>query len=175
MSTPYIGEIQIFGFDYAPYGWAYCGGVTIPVQQNTALFSLIGAQYGGNGSTTFQLPNLVNRVAVSRGQGPGLSPYAIGETAGDNAVSLTLTEMPSHSHALSAANGPDSRTSAPTTGQALSSPVQSRAFRSGAAVNASLHPAALGVAGNGTPHENRQPALAMNYCIALQGTFPSFN
>ncbi|MND44985.1 tail fiber protein [uncultured Brevundimonas sp.] len=175
MTNPYVGEIQIFGFDYAPHTWAFCNGATLPIQQNTALFSLIGIQYGGNGTSNYQLPNLVNRVAVSQGQGPGLTPYAIGETVGASSVTLSITEMPQHSHTLQAANGPDNRLGAPVTGSALSSPVQSRTFRSGVAPNAALHPLAIGIAGNGAAHENRQPVLALNYCIALQGDFPSFN
>jgi microcystin-dependent protein len=175
MTNPYVGEIQIFGFGFAPYRWAYCNGATLPIQQNTALFSLIGTNYGGNGTSNYQLPNLVNRVAVSYGQGPGLTPYVIGETLGQNGVSLSITEMPQHSHTLLAANGPDNRAGTPTASNALSSPVQSRTFRSGVAANTNLHPLAIGVAGNGSPHENRQPVLALNYCIALQGAFPAFN
>ncbi|MNR29295.1 hypothetical protein D3C85_1466740 [compost metagenome] len=121
------------------------------------------------------MPNLVNRAAVSYGQGPGLTPYVIGETLGQSGVALSIMEMPQHSHTLLAANGPDNRASTPAAGNALSSPVQSRTFRSGVAANANLHPSAIGVAGNGLPHENRQPALALNYCIALQGEFPAFN
>lgn len=175
MTNPYVGEIQIFAFDYAPSTWAFCNGATVPIQQNTALFSLIGTHYGGNGTSNYQLPNLVNRVAVSQGQGPGLAPYVIGETVGASSVALSITEMPSHSHTLLAANGPDNRLGTPVAGSALSSPVQSRTFRSGVAANTALHPVAIGVAGNGAPHENRQPVLALNYCIALRGEFPSFN
>lgn len=175
MADAFYGQIQIFGFAFAPRNWAFCNGATIPIQQNSALFTLIGNRYGGNGATNFQLPNLVNRVAVSQGQGPGLRPYAIGQTAGANAVTLTTAEMPAHRHPLSAANGPNNRTGAPTTGQALSSPVQSRTFRSGVTPNADLSPQALSVTGQGNAHENRQPVMAMSYCICLQGEFPSFN
>lgn len=174
MAYPFIGEIQIFGCNYAPAGWAYCTGSTLPIQQYSTLFTLIGIQYGGNGSTNFQLPNLVNRIAIGAGQGPDLSPYAMGETPGANGVALTAPQIPAHTHGLSAANGPNGRSAPPVSGYALSSPVQSRIFRSEPTPNTTLHPSANGIAGTGAAHENRQPVLAMNHCIALQGEFPSF-
>lgn len=174
MSEPFVGEIQLFGFSYAPYHWALCAGQTLPIQQNTALFALLGTQYGGNGTTTFQLPNLCGRTPVSQGQGPGLSLYGIGETAGVNTVTLTTTEMPTHNHNLSVANGSGARSSTPSANQSLSTPGQSRIFTPGT-VNTPLSPNTLTAAGGGLAHDNRQPFLAMNYSIALYGVFPSFN
>ncbi|MDT0977977.1 tail fiber protein, partial [Staphylococcus pseudintermedius] len=104
MTEPFVGQIQIFGFNFAPRDWAVCNGVTMPIQQNTALFSLLGTQYGGNGQTTFQLPNFINRAATQQGQGPGLTPHSIGEPYGVNAVTLTTLQMPAHSHALNVYN-----------------------------------------------------------------------
>src|SRR5271170_5869901 len=100
MSTPYLSEIRIFSFDYAPEGWAMCNGQTLPISQNTALFALLGTTYGGNGTTTFALPNLQSRVAVHQGQGSGLSPYVIGETTGAESVTLLASQMPSHTHSI---------------------------------------------------------------------------
>lgn len=175
MSEPYVGEVQLFGFSYAPYQWAMCAGQTLAIQQNTALFSLLGVQYGGNGSTTYQLPNLTGRTPVNQGQGAGLTPYTIGETAGVYQVSLTTQEIPQHTHALSIANGAAGRTSSPAAGQSLSSPGQTRAFLPGGSPNTQMHPTTIGLTGGGMPHSNRQPYLAMNYSIALYGVFPSFN
>ena len=120
MTEPFIGEIQLFGFNFPPRGWSYCNGVTMPIQQNTALFSLLGTQYGGNGQSTFQLPNLTTRGACSLGQGPGLSNRVQGETFGNALVTLTTQQMPAHSHGLVAYSQPDltKRTNVPATGAA---------------------------------------------------------
>ncbi|GAB2503998.1 phage tail protein [Arenimonas alkanexedens] len=180
MSDPFIGEIQIFGFNFNPRGWAFCNGATLPIQQNTALFSLLGTTYGGNGQTTFQLPNFAGRAAAGRGQGPGLSSRTQGETFGVNTVPLTAGQIPAHSHGLViyAQNDPTKRSGSPTSGSALS--VSSNAavtsFRpaAGANLNAQFAPGMLQpAAGGGLPHTNQQPYLSMNFCIALQGIFPS--
>ena len=174
MTEPFVGQIQLFGFTFAPRGWATCNGVTMAIQQNTALFSLLGTQYGGNGQTTFQLPNFVNRAATNQGNGPGLTPHTAGETYGVSSVTLNTQQMPAHTHSLNIYNQPtDSKKAAsPSTGNALGSPSMST-FVAGAA-NAPFAPTVLVPAGGGQPHENRQPYLAMNFCIALQGVFPAF-
>lgn len=175
MTEPFIGQIQIYGFNFAPRGWAACNGVTMPIQQNTALFALLGTQYGGNGQTTFQLPNYVNRAATHMGQGPGLTPHNVGETYGVNSVTLTTQQIPAHNHSLNVYNQPtDSKKApSPSTGNSLGSPSMS-AFVAGTSANAPFSPTVLQPAGGGQPHENRQPYLAMNFCIALQGVFPAF-
>lgn len=176
MTEPFVGEIQLFGFNFAPRGWASCNGATLAIQQNTALFSLLGTNYGGNGTTTFQLPNFVNRAACNQGQGPGLTPRSMGETFGSNSVTLQQGEMPGHSHTLTAYNQPTGtlRTSAPAPGNYLGIPTLSNPFIGGLQPNVQFAPTMCGPAGGGQPHENRQPYLASNFCIALQGIFPSF-
>ncbi|WP_363796772.1 tail fiber protein [Lysobacter firmicutimachus] len=174
MSEPFIGQIQLFGFNFPPRGWAFCNGATLAIQQNTALFSLLGTQYGGNGQTTFQLPNLANRAACEQGQGPALTDRTIGEVFGSNSVTLTSQQMPQHTHTMQIYNQNDvsKRQASPANGNALGSPAAS-AFFNGAA-NSPFPPTVIQPAGGGQPHENRQPYLAMNFCIALQGVFPSF-
>ncbi|MBB6576084.1 microcystin-dependent protein [Comamonas odontotermitis] len=177
MSEPYIGEIQIFGFNFAPRGWAFCNGAIMPIQQNTALFALLGTQYGGNGQTTYQLPDLMNRAACSQGQGPGLTPRTIGETFGSSTVTLLQQEMPNHTHTLQFFNqgDPAKRLSTPQANAALNLPSQAASkFFAPAGGMTALAPTALQPAGGSQPHENRQPYLALNFCIALQGVFPSF-
>ncbi|MET4729548.1 microcystin-dependent protein [Lysobacter enzymogenes] len=175
MTEPFIGQIQIFGFNFNPRGWAFCNGTTMPIQQNTALFSLLGTQYGGNGQTTFQLPNFVNRAACEVGQGPGLTPRSVGETFGSNSVTLNTQQMPAHTHIvqLYGQNDTGKRAGTPSTGNFLGTPA-STAFAAGT-TDAPFSPTVIQPAGGGQPHENRQPYLAMNFCIALQGVFPSFS
>ena len=176
MTEPFIGEIQLFGFNFAPRGWASCNGATLAIQQNTALFALLGTNYGGNGQTTFQLPNFVNRAGCNQGQGPGLTPRTIGEVFGSNSVTLTQGEMPAHGHTLTAYNQPTGtlRTSTPAPSNFLGIPTLSNPFIGGVPPNVQFAPVMCGPAGGGQPHENRQPYLASNFCIALQGIFPSF-
>lgn len=178
MTEPFLGQIQTFGFNFSPKGWAACNGATLAIQQNTALFALLGVQYGGNGTATFQLPNLVMRSPCQQGNGPGLSPRMIGETFGVAEVALTLPEMPAHRHTLNAFAPADisKRSGAPVAGGGLSMPA-SNAVKpfSNAAPNTALSPSMLAPnSGGNQSHENRQPYLAVNFCIALQGVFPSF-
>lgn len=175
MSDPYIGEIQIYGFTFNPRGWAFCNGATQSIAQNSALFSLLGTTYGGDGMTTFGLPNLQGRTPIGISQGPGLSNRTLGEMAGTESVTLTATQMPGHTHALQAYLGSQNRSATPTGGVMLSSPAATRAFVPNTAGNTTLHPSALTPVGGGQPHENRQPYLVLNYCIALEGIFPSTN
>ena len=178
MTEPFIGEIQLFGFNFPPRCWAFCNGATLGIQQNTALFSLLGTNYGGNGTTNFQLPNFVTRAAIEQGQGPGLTPRSVGESYGSNSVTLTQDNMPSHSLPLTIYNQPDGtkRTSTPAPGNYLGLPTTGTPFVSSATANAQFSPNMIGPSsGEPQPHENRQPYLATNFCIALQGVFPSFD
>ncbi len=180
MTTPFIGEIQLFGFSFPPRGWAYCRGSLLSIAQNTALFSLLGTTYGGNGQTTFALPNLSGRAAGGLGQGPGLSPRTLGEAYGASTVTLTSSQMPAHTHAVSvyAQANTSRRAGTPATNSALSSPSASTStpFRAGTAPDTTFAPGMLSMAaGSGFPHENQQPYLALNFSIALQGIFPSRN
>lgn len=177
MTEPFVGQIQIFAFNFNPRGWAFCNGAIMPIQQNTALFSLLGTQYGGDGRTTFQLPNFIGSAACNASPlspPPGLTARVMGETFGSNSVTLTTDEMPAHTHAVTVYNQTDAtkRTANPSTGSALASPAIS-AFTAGTA-NAPFSNTLVMPTGNNQPHENRQPYLAMNFCIALQGIFPSF-
>ena len=180
MTEPYIGEVQHFGFNFNPRGWAFCNGATLPIQQNTALFSLLGTQYGGNGQTTFQLPNLNGRATTQQGTGPGLTPRTIGQSFGVNTVTLTTQELPTHTHAATYYAQTDiaKRTGTPAAGVALSVPTDSEVFpfvTSSPTVNAQFSPTMIQPSsGGGQPHANQQPYLAINFCIALAGQFPSF-
>lgn len=178
MTEPFVGEIQLFGFNFNPRGWAFCNGATLPIQQNTALFALLGTQYGGNGQTTFQLPNFAGRLGTQQGQGPGLTPRSIGETFGANQVSLTAAQIPAHTHVVNAWSQTAAGTgrSAPVAGGGLSflSATSARSFGTGA-MDTTLAPGTLQPnAGGDQPHSNQQPFLGLNFCIALQGVFPSF-
>jgi microcystin-dependent protein len=174
VTQPFIGEIQLFGFNFNPRGWAFANGATLAISQNTALFSLIGTIYGGNGQTTFQLPNFAGRAGCEQGNGPGLSQRALGDTFGANTVTLTSNQIPQHNHGINAFVPPGAN--APATNGALSQPALSanRPFSS-AAPNTTFAPNMIAPSqGGGFPHENQQPYLAVNFCIALQGIYPSF-
>lgn len=175
MTEPFLGEIQIFGFGFAPRGFAACNGALLAIQQNTALFSLLGTSYGGDGRTTFQLPNLAARGACNQGGGPGLTPRSLGDTFGEASVTLSADQMPNHTHSVMVFAQADAtkRTNTPSPGNALIIPATAAPFATGTA-NAPFGPNLIGPAGNGNPHENHQPYLAVNFCIALQGVFPSF-
>ncbi|GAB3346938.1 phage tail protein [Lysobacter tyrosinilyticus] len=179
MTEPFIGEIQLFGFNFNPRGWAFCNGATLPIAQNTALFSLLGTQYGGNGQTTFQLPNFASRAGCEQGQAPGLTPRTIGETFGTSSVTLTNNEIPSHNHTLTLFSQSDAskRASSPSAGNALSSVTVGTTlpFLPPGTTNTQFAPNMISpFNGGGLPHENEQPYLGTNFCIALQGVFPSF-
>jgi len=177
VTTPFLGEIQIFGFNYTPEGWAPCNGTTLPIQQYSALYSLIGTTYGGNGTTTFQLPNFTGRAACSQGQGPGLTDRSIGENFGEDEVSLTSAEIPSHNHVLNLYHQPNSalQKNVPASGYALTGPAETSPFVASATPNTTFAIPVVGIAGSGLPHENCQPLVPLNFCIALQGAFPAFN
>jgi microcystin-dependent protein len=169
MSDPFIGEVKIFAGTFAPRGWAFCDGQVLPIAQNTALFSLLGTTYGGDGRTTFALPNLGNRMPMHAGHGPGLTPRSLGEASGDAAVTLTTAQIPAHGHELRG-------TTAAATDKAPSAAVAlavtpSNVYRSATNLVASSAP--LAASGGGQPHENRQPYLKVGFIIALQGIYPA--
>lgn len=168
MSDPFVAEIRMFGFNFAPNGWATCDGQLLPIQQNTALFSLLGTNFGGNGQSNFGLPNLQGSAPLHWGQGPGLSDYLLGETTGTNSVTLLTTEMPSHQHAVQA-NGRVAESVNPS-GQNLARGESNVYVNS--APNVTLSPLGMSSVGGSQPHNNLQPYLVVNFCIALQGIFP---
>jgi microcystin-dependent protein len=172
---PFIGEIRLLPFNFAPRNWALCDGQLIPIQSNTALFSIIGTTYGGDGRTTFALPNLQGQAVTGVGQGPGLSDWRWGEAAGTNSVTLSQAEMPAHNHTLTAYNNPGS-VSTPAADTFLARDTRAGGVMSymqtPGTADAQMASDTLGAAGSSQSHENRQPLLALNYCIALTGVFP---
>jgi microcystin-dependent protein len=173
MSQPFVAEIRIFPFNFAPTGWAMCNGQIMAISQNTALFSLLGTQYGGDGKATFALPDLQGNVPLGQGTGPGLSPYVIGETGGEATHTLLTGEIPSHSHGYNeSTTGGQTTPSGNTWGPVGKgrSPVYHAA---GGGVN--MLDGNLSSTGSSLPHNNLQPYLTLNFCIALQGVFPSRN
>jgi microcystin-dependent protein len=179
MSQPYLGEIRCFGFNFAPRGWAFCNGQNLAIAQNTALFSLLGTTYGGNGQTTFALPNLQGRAPMHWGSPSGLSPTVLGQEQGTTSVTLISTQMPVHTHSVNstvvAPGGLLEHTASPS-GTAFVGPSNPDAiYKTLATINAQFSPSAISVTGGSQPHENMQPYLALNFCIALEGVFPSRN
>ncbi len=176
MSSPFLGEVRMWGCNFAPKGWAFCQGQLLSIQQNTALFSLFGTFYGGNGTSTFGLPNLQGRTPIHQGQGLGLSPYVIGEVGGTPMVTLQTTEMPSHNHTLQADEEPavdfdptnDLVAGIATANANLYGPLPG-------SKNQFLAPQAVGLTGNNLPHNNMAPYLVLNFTVALQGVFPTRN
>jgi microcystin-dependent protein len=178
MSEPFIGEIRAFGFNFPPRNWAFCNGQLMGISQHSALFAILGTTYGGDGSQTFALPNLQDRAAMHWGHGPGLTPRVIGEVLGSSTVTLTIDQMPSHSHAVSTQAGNTTSQSqvAPSSNAALGLSSVGKAYIPTAVpFDKTFSGRAIGVAGGATPHENMQPILALNFCISLQGLFPSRN
>ena len=169
MTDFYLGEIKAFGFNFAPRGWATCSGQILPIAQNTALFALLGTQYGGNGQTTFALPDLRGRAPVHR---DGTNP--VGTVAGTETVTLLSTEMPSHAHVLYGTSAAANKR--PATGNTFATDNSPNAdFYARGHVLVPLAPNAIGPAGGSQPHSNMQPYLAINYSIAITGIFPSRN
>ena len=171
MADPFVAEIRIFGFNFAPRGWAFCNGQLLPLSQNTALFSLLGTTYGGDGKSTFALPNLQGCAPMHPGQGAGLSLHDLGETGGTDTVTLLESEIPAHTHGM--------RASLDDADLAIPQPTRSLAKASANLYNTStaggtspLALQGLTLAGGSLPHNNMQPYLTMNFCIALQGVFP---
>jgi microcystin-dependent protein len=174
MAEPFVGEIRMFAFNFAPLGWALCNGQTLPISQNTALFSLLGTTFGGNGTSNFNLPNLQSRVPVHQGQGSSLSPYVIGEVTGAETVTLTSSQIPAHSHSVACSTAGGSQASPANGVPAVESTGTSLDYTN-AAPNSTMSAGMIGNTGTGAAHPNIQPVLCLNFCIALQGIFPSQN
>jgi microcystin-dependent protein len=169
---PFVAEIRIFPFNFAPKGWAWCDGQLLPLSQNTALFSLLGTTYGGDGKSTFALPDLQGRSPMHPGQGPGLSLHDLGETGGSETVSLLESEIPAHSHALMASTE-DGTQGSLTAGITIANSVGGALYQTVTNTNLTpMNPSALAPAGGDQPHNNMQPYLTFYFCIALQGVFP---
>jgi microcystin-dependent protein len=170
MADPFVAEIRIFPFNFAPKGWAWCNGQLMPLSQNTALFSLLGTTYGGDGKSNFALPNLQGSAPMHPGQGPGLSLHDLGEPGGTETVTLLQSEMPSHNHSMNGA------TQDPALAKAVN-PNASWALSQGGGIyqttsNTQLNPQAVSLTGGSQPHNNLQPYLTLYFNIALQGVFP---
>jgi microcystin-dependent protein len=176
MADPFLAEIRIFPFNFAPTGWAFCNGQIMPIAQNTAVFSLLGTSYGGDGRTTFGLPNLQGSVPIHvggmSGAGPGLSDYVLGEIGGTEAVTLASNWFPAHNHLVyaQATDAGDNRSPKPTLSLA-----KSQSFTNATTPQAQLDFTGIGQSGGGSAHNNMMPGLVVNFCIALQGIFPSRN
>jgi microcystin-dependent protein len=171
MADPFVAEIRIFPFNFAPRGWAWCNGQLLPLSQNTALFSLLGTTYGGDGKSNFALPNLQGSAPMHPGQGPGLSLHDLGETGGSDTVTLLQAEMPAHPHGLRDHDIDLGELNAPAPPRALAKSANATAYTPAANLVA-MSPSALPPAGGDQPHNNMQPYLTFYFNIALQGVFP---
>ena len=173
MTDPFVAEIRILACNFPPTGWAFCDGQILPISQNTALFSLLGTTYGGDGRSNFALPNLQGAIPMGQGQGPGLSQQYLGEQSGEDHVTLINSEMPVHTHTLMASNE-DGDLNTPAPQRVLGRALQANTYApaSGNRI-VQMHPQAVGVAGGSQPHNNLQPYLTLNFCIALQGIYPA--
>ena len=169
MADPFVAEIRIFPFNFAPTGWAWCNGQLLPLSQNTALFSLLGTTYGGDGKSTFALPDLEGRAPMHPGQGPGLSLHDLGETGGSETVTLLESEIPAHTHVLRATS--TTGTKSTPSGNSLARTSGATPYLPPAAV-VSMSDQSAAPAGGDQPHNNMQPYLTFYFCIALQGVFP---
>jgi len=178
MSEPFIGEVRIWGCSFTPRGWASCDGQLLPIASNTALFSVLGTTFGGDGRTTFALPDLRDQAAMHPGHGPGLSSRRLGQKTGTDEVTLTEAQMPAHKHVMSGVQDPaTSATPADTMMMAFDTPTGSTEnilyLNNAETANAQMASSTLSNMGGSQAHENRQPAITMNYCIALTGLYPS--
>ena len=173
MAQPYVGEIRMFAGNFAPAGWMFCEGQLLPISENETLFNLIGTTYGGDGQTTFALPNLQSRVIIHQGQGPGLSPYVIGQNGGVESVTVTTSQLPVHNHTANCSSSAGSQSS--PVGNLWAGDAAGLTAEYSNSQNGQMNAAAIGPSGGSQPHENRMPLLAMNYIISLFGVFPSQN
>jgi microcystin-dependent protein len=181
MSDQFLAEIRLFACNFAPIGWAQCNGQILPISQNTALFSLLGTNFGGNGTSTFGLPNLQGSIPIDQGNGPGLSPRVVGESGGGTTVTLLQTEMPAHNHVMQAttatgttATAAGSQLALATAGGGKSGGAYMANFYSSNVNSATTQLLATSIVSQGgsQPHNNVMPYLALNFCIAMQGIFP---
>ncbi len=178
MSSPFVAQITMFPFNFAPKGWAFCNGQLLPISQNTALFSLLGTNYGGDGKSTFGLPNIQGQGVVSAGNGPGLSQYFIGEATGSENVTLLQTEIPQHNHSW-AATSDVGGTQSSVGNQYAKAFIGGKAqaytgnYLSIKSPNQALAATGMSITGSSFPHNNMQPYLTLNFCIAMQGVFPA--
>lgn len=175
---PFLGEIRMFCGNFAPRGWALCNGQLLPIAQNSALFSILGTTFGGNGQTTFGLPDLRGRTPVHPGQGPGLSPYDLGQSAGSESITLLQTQIPAHTHVVNASNVAATATTASGNVPATVTPPRGQSTiptTYGPTADTAMNPNMIGPAGNSQPHGNIQPYLCVNFIIATQGIFPTRN
>ena len=170
MADPFLGEIRLFGGNFAPLGWAFCSGQLMPISENDALFALVGTTYGGDGQVTFALPDLRGRLPIHQGQGPGLSTYVIGQLAGTENVTLTTSQMPQHTH-IASANSGTGTAGTPTNGFWAAT----AANNYNTTPNTPMNPLATSSVGNNVAHENMHPFLVVSFIIALNGIFPSQN
>ena len=169
---PFVAEIRIFPFNFAPKGWAFCDGQILPLSQNTALFSLLGTTYGGDGKSNFALPDMQGNAPMHPGQGPGLSLHDLGETGGSDTVSLLESEIPSHTHQMRGDNQDQADTSAPTSQTVIAKSAGANAFVAPTVPLVTMSDNILSPAGGDQPHNNLMPYLTLNFCIALQGVYP---
>jgi microcystin-dependent protein len=174
VAEQYLGEIRLFPYNFAPQGWAFCNGQILAIAQFTALFSLLGTTYGGNGTSNFALPDLRGRLAVSSGQGPGLSAYTLGQQSGSESVALTVNNLPSHNHMVSPAANGNAATEQRPAGAVMARSTAS-IYASAADGSTTMAGSATSSTGSSQPFSTIQPLLVLNYCIALQGIFPSRN
>ena len=170
MAEPFIGEVKMVGFNFAPVGWAPCDGRLLPIAQYDALFALLGTTYGGDGKSTFALPNLQGRAPMHLGQGPGLSLRNLGETGGNETVTLSESELPAHSHAMMAQSS--LATNKTPTANTLARPGKGQTYAPASANVVAMASQTLAPAGGQAPHNNMMPYLTFYFCIALQGVFP---
>ena len=179
MSNPFLGELRLFAGNFNPRGWAFCAGQLLPIAQNDALYALIGTTFGGDGQVTFGLPDLRGRVAIGQGTGPGLSSYVVGQEAGTENVTLSVNQMPQHSHPVTASSA-DATATTPTgavPARPSATTVGYLYLASGASGTTDAPPnaTAISTVGGSQPHDNMAPSLVLNYIIALEGVFPSRN
>ena len=172
-AEPFIGQITIFPYNFEPRGWALCDGRLLPIAQYTALFSLLGTTYGGDGRTTFALPDLRGRIVVGIGNGAGLTPKTLGEMGGTETNTLLVTNLPPHNHAIKAVTSEGNQNS-PTNNLPADTKTLDKEYSS-ATANTTMNPTMVGNTGNGTPVNNMQPYLSIGYYIALEGIYPSRN
>lgn len=174
MTTPFIGQICMFGGNFAPRGWAFCQGQILSIPQNTALFSILGTYYGGNGQTTFGLPDLRYRVPVGTGQAPGFGAMNMGQMGGEANHTLIITEMPAHTHVLQLPTTSADSSAKNPNGNILGG-TASPTYAAPAAANGQMGGAAIGITGSSQPHNIMQPYLGLNFIIAMEGVYPSRN